>query len=206
MVEPPKKAKKKLRIQNEVNVRAAPRVGAIGKMLRSRWLLLTILASAVLSRPIAAAEKPDVRAKFMAPARVGAASKATLVVEMAIGARWHVNSHTPSEPYLIPTAVALTASRGTLSAVRYPKDVERRFEFADKPLRVYEGMVRFEVELELPAGSGDVRVAGYLSYQACNERQCFAPAKIPLEVTIAASAGTLSFAGDGTPIEVGILR
>lgn len=175
-------------------------------MLRARWLLLAILASVPLPRPLAAVEKPDVRAKLTAPARVGAASKATLVVEMAIGAHWHVNSHTPSEPYLIPTAVALTASRGTLSAVRYPKDVERRFEFADKPLRVYEGTVRFEAELELPAGPGDVRVAGDLSYQACNERQCFAPAKIPLEATIVASAGAPSSAGDGTPIEVGIMR
>jgi hypothetical protein len=167
-----------------------------------------LAASVFLPSLLPAAEKPDVRAKVIAPARVGAASKATLVVEMATGAHWHVNSHTPSEPYLIPTSVALTASRGTLSAVRYPKDVERRFEFADKPLRVYEGTVRFEADLELPAGAaGDVRVAGDLSYQACNERQCFAPAKIPLEATMVVSPGATSSRGDGAiPIEGRIQR
>ena len=172
-------------------------------MLQSRWLLLAIPVSAVLSRPLAVAEKPDVRAKLIAPAHIGAASKATLVVEMAIGAHWHVNSHTPTEPYLIPTVVALTASRGKVSEVRYPKDVERRLEFADKPLRVYEGTVRFEADLELPAGAaGDVRFAGELSYQACNERQCFSPAKIPLAATMVVTSGATSSRGDeAIPVE-----
>ena len=117
--------------------------------------MLFLAAVAFLPSNLRAVEKPDVRARLIAPARVPAGSKATLVVEMAIGEHWHVNSHIPSEPYLIPMAVALTASRGALSAVRYPKDVKRSFEFADQPLRVYEGTVRFEADLEIPAGTGD---------------------------------------------------
>jgi DsbC/DsbD-like thiol-disulfide interchange protein len=160
--------------------------------------VLFLAAVAFLPSNLRAAEKPDVRARLIAPARVGAGTKATLVVEMAIGEHWHVNSHIPSEPYLIPTVVALTASRGNLSAVRYPKDVERRFEFADQPLRVYEGTVRFEADLEVPAGSGDASIAGDLSYQACNERQCFAPAKIRLDATIVTSSAFASSLGDTT--------
>jgi DsbC/DsbD-like thiol-disulfide interchange protein len=126
-------------------------------------------------------------------------SKVQLAVDLTIGAGWHVNSHTPSEPYLIPTNVTLMASRGDLSAVRYPKDVERRFEFSDKPLRVYEGTVRFEADLDAPAGvstGDDLRVTGEISYQACNARQCFAPAKIPLEATVAVRASASSSGGD----------
>jgi hypothetical protein len=149
--------------------------------------VLFLAAVAFLPSNLRAAEKPDVRARLIAPARVGAGSKATLVVEMSIGEHWHVNSHMTSEPYLIPTALAVSASRGTLSAVRYPKDVQRSFEFADQPLRVYEGTVRFEADLEIPAGTGDALIAGNLSYQACNERQCFAPAKIRLDATIGVS-------------------
>jgi hypothetical protein len=155
-----------------------------------RFLLLSTAAAAfsLLSLP---AESPDVRAKILAPARLAAGSTATLAVEMTLGPSWHVNSHTPSEKYLIPTEVSLTTSPGTLSAVRYPKDLEKRFAFSDKPLRVYAGTVRFEADLTLPdAASGDASILGKLSYQACNERQCFAPAKIPLEASV-----TISTAG-----------
>ena len=187
-----------------MNIRTATPVETGGKRLRARWLLPAILLSVPLPRALSAAEKPDVRAKLIAPASAGAGSKVTLTVEMTIGEHWHVNSHAPSEPYLIPTALALTASRGDLSAVRYPKDVERRFEFADKPLRVYEKRVRFEADLQIPAGAaGEIRVTGDLSYQACNERQCFAPAKIPLEATMAGTREARSSWGDRTSPEGG---
>ncbi len=131
-----------------------------------------------------AAGGPDIRAKLAAPPAVAAGAKTTIAVEMTIGPGWHVNSHTPSEPYLIPTAASLKASAGSLSSVRYAKDEEKRFAFSDKPLRVYTGTVRFETDLEVPAGTtGDVSVEGNLSYQACNDQQCFPPAKIPLKAT-----------------------
>ena len=155
-----------------------------------RASLLALYGAASLAfAPSLLAQKPDVRAKITAPSRLAAGSKGTLTVEMTIGPDWHVNSHTPSETFLIPTELALAASVGTLSPVRYPKDVQKRFAFSDKPLRVYAGTVRFETDLELPPGaSGNVKVAGDLSYQACNDRQCYAPAKIPLDASLAISA------------------
>ena len=144
-------------------------------------VLILLLAFAGIAR---AAGGPDIRAKLAAPPEIKAGAKTTIAVEMTIGPGWHVNSHTPSEPYLIPTAASLTASAGSLSPVRYAKDEEKRFAFSDKPLRVYTGTVRFETDLEVPAGaSGDVSVEGNLSYQACNDQQCFPPAKIPLKAT-----------------------
>lgn len=157
--------------------------------LWSRPSLLAFLAasSLVVALPLSA-QTPDVKAKLIAPG-LAAGSKGTVTVEMTMGTGWHVNSHTPSESYLIPTSLALTASAGTFSAVRYPKQVEKRFPFADQPLRVYEGTVRFETDLELPkTATGKVFLAGTLSYQACNEKQCFPPAKISLEASPAVSA------------------
>jgi cytochrome c biogenesis DsbD-like protein len=151
-------------------------------------LLARLLAIAVVvltSRVALTSEKPDVRAAILAPASAAAGSRATVIVEMTVGTDWHVNSHTPSEKYLIPANVSLAASDGDLSPVRYPNDVERRFPFSDKPLRVYEGTVRFETDLQLaPGATSEVSVKGSLSYQACNEQQCFAPAKIPLETRV----------------------
>ncbi len=137
------------------------------------------------------AQKPDVRARIVAPSSLAAGSKATLTIELTLGPTWHVNSHTPSETFLVPTDLDLTTSAGTLSPVHYPAHVERRFSFSEKPLRVYEGTVRFETDLALPAAArGQASIAGALSYQACNDQQCFPPAKIPLEASIAITSAS----------------
>jgi hypothetical protein len=158
--------------------------------MRRSWLFLGwLLAVSMGSVPARATDKPDVRAKVIVPEHAAAGSKVPVVVEMGIAPGFHVNSHTPSDKFLIPTNVAVSATAGSLSAFRYPRDVEKRFSFSDKPLRVYEGTVRFEADLELPAHTkGEVRLQGGLTYQACNDVQCFAPAKIPLEALLTASA------------------
>ena len=156
-------------------------------------LMGTIAALALVTAFPLAAEKPDVRARVIVPASLPAGARAPLSVELTLGPGWHVNSHTPSETFLIPTDLALTTSAGTLSPVRYPAQVERRFSFSEKPLRVYEGTVRFETDLELPAAAaGNVAIAGSLSYQACNDQQCYAPSKIPLNATIVIASPTSS--------------
>lgn len=154
----------------------------------SFWRPLLLCALLAVSLPLSSArglEKPDVRAKLIAPARLAAGSRQTVVVEMTIGAGWHVNSHTPSDKFLIPTDAEMAATGGTLSPVRYPKGVEKRFSFSETPVEVYEGTVRFEADLDLPSGaSGEASVRGILTYQACNDQQCYAPAKVPLEATV----------------------
>jgi hypothetical protein len=143
------------------------------------------LATAARSVP---AEKPDVRARLLVPASASAGTRVTVTVELTLGPNWHVNSHTPSEPFLVPTDVSLSTTSGDVSEVRYPQHVERSFPFSDKPLRVYEGTVRFDADLSLPdSAAGSARVSGVVSYQACNDRQCFAPAKLPLEASMTIS-------------------
>jgi DsbC/DsbD-like thiol-disulfide interchange protein len=158
-----------------------------------KWSAGFLSAPAALSLVMAGAQgagRPDVRGTLAVPAQVAPGAKASVVVEMTIAPGWHVNSHTPSDQFLIPTEVTLEASAGSLSGFRYPRDVSKRFSFSDKPLKVYEGTVRFEADLDLPAtAAGEVLVHGNLSYQACNDLQCFPPAKIPLEARAAVSGG-----------------
>lgn len=154
---------------------------------RLAFRALLALASALVF-PSLLAESPDVRGRLVVPARAAAGSKVPVAVELTIGAGWHVNSHSPSEEFLIPTDVALKSTGGKLSPVRYPKQLEKRFGFYEKPLRVYAGTVRFETELEIPASAtGEVSVSGALSYQACNDQQCFPPAEIPLAASLSVS-------------------
>jgi len=140
--------------------------------------------------PLLRADKPDVRARLLVPSKAPPGSHRTVVVELTIGSGWHVNSHTPAEKFLIPTDVTLTATSGQLSPVRYPADVQIRPSFADKPMRVYEGTVRFDADLELPGEIGDaIAIRGVVAYQACNDHQCFPPAKIPIEGSITIESG-----------------
>jgi DsbC/DsbD-like thiol-disulfide interchange protein len=135
------------------------------------------------------AEKPDVRARLVLPESAPAGSRVPIAVEMSLGAGWHVNSHTPAEKFLIPTDVHMAATAGALAPIRYPPHVERRFDFAETAMLVYEGTVRFETELTLPADPGErVSITGSISFQACNDRQCFPPARIPLDASIAVAA------------------
>ena len=135
--------------------------------------------------PSLQAQKPDVKARVASPSSAAPGAKTTVVVEMTLGPKWHVNSNKPAEDFLIPTELTLKASAGKLSSVRYPKHVERKFAFSDKPLRVYEGTVRFEADLELPAGAkGTVSLTGTLGYQACNEEQCFMPEQALVEAKL----------------------
>lgn len=153
-----------------------------------RLVATLMLTGCVLAPGPLRAEKPDVRASLVAPRSLPAGGRATLAVEMTLGPGWHVNSHTPAETFLIPTDVSLAATAGSLSTVRYPRQSERRFAFSEKPMMVYEGTVRFETDLSLPAQADrTVSISGTLSYQACNDQQCFPPAKIPLEATIVVS-------------------
>jgi len=146
---------------------------------------LALLAS--FAAPLRA-ETPDVRARLIAPENAVPGSSVPVAFEMTVGPGWHVNSHTPAEKFLIPTNIDVSATAGKFSPVRYPPHVERRFEFADGVLRVYEGTVRFETELALPADAGgQVTLAGTVRFQACNERQCFPPSKIPVEAKLTAT-------------------
>ena len=138
---------------------------------------------ALLSGPLLA-ERPDVTVRVGDP-RSGPGGHATVVIEMTLGERWHVNSHTPSEEFLVPTEVTLTTPAGEKLAVTYPKGELRRFSFSDTPISVYAGKVLFEADLALPPGGRRrLPLTGEVSYQACTDEQCFPPARIPLSVTV----------------------
>ncbi len=154
---------------------------------RTRLMTLVLAAAATLAASLSleAQPKPDVKARLVLPASAAPGTKTTVVVEMTLGPKWHVNAHKPSEDFLIPTDVTLKASEGKLSPIRYPKDVAKKFAFSEKPLKVYEGTVRFEADLELPStAKGVISLTGTLGYQACTDEQCFMPEKAPLEAKL----------------------
>ena len=116
-------------------------------------------------------------------AHPGSSVQAAVIV--AIAEQWHVNSHTPSEDYLIGTTLELQPLEGVIvTDLQYPKGQDLKFAFSEKPLNVYEGSVPIFLTLRLSdkfATKNDT-LRGTLTVQACNDQVCLAPSKIPVVI------------------------
>jgi len=111
-----------------------------------------------------------------------------LVVWAEIEPGWHINAHTPTEPFLIPTAATLTLPPGVTSdPPTYPKPNRKAFAFAQgKELLVYEGRVGIAAGFTVPAdfSNSRVRIEAVLRYQACNDATCLPPTTATAELIV----------------------
>jgi len=149
-----------------------------------------LLAALLLVPPAfsLAAETPDVRARITAPGRLAPGRSEVLTLELVVGPGWHIQSHSPSKSELISTEVVVTTTSGSIEGLRYPDGTEETFSFADRPLRVYEGVVRFPFALTLsPEAAGKAAVTAVVTYQACDDRQCFPPGRIAARTELVVS-------------------
>lgn len=108
-----------------------------------------------------------------------------------INEAYHMNSHKPTDAYLIPTTLTPKPPEGiTLVDSIYPPGHDKKFSFSDKPLNVYAGTVTLKLKLTATASAalGDVKIPITLRYQACNSSACLPPVKIPLEATVKIAA------------------
>lgn len=106
-------------------------------------------------------------------------------VRATINDEWHINSHNPSEEFLIPTVVKFDSIDGLeFGDVQYPEGELKTFAFSETPLSVYEGEVVFRAAVRaadaLPPG--ELKLSGVFSYQACNDVSCLAPTGKPFEI------------------------
>ena len=76
--------------------------------------------------------------------------------------------------FLLRTGLVATTLKivGADAEVIYPDGEERRFEFADQPIRVYEGELRISVKF---TSSPSNPLTGRLTYQACTDTACLPP-------------------------------
>ena len=98
--------------------------------MRRRALLL--FAALATLAAVAAAEAPDPKTLLKVTARLqpNASVQGTLAVRCELANGWHVNSHAPSEDYLIPTAARLAPADGvSFGEARYPDGVLRKLYY-----------------------------------------------------------------------------
>ncbi len=117
---------------------------------------------------------------------VPAGGSAEIAVHAEVTPGWHVNSHQPSLPTLIPTELALEGPPGIeLTEVRYPQPTYKRFGFAGQELAVYEDEFTLQATITASAetaGSGELALA--LAYQACDDEVCLPPASCEVVLVV----------------------
>lgn len=157
---------------------------------------LTTLAQQSSPAPANAASVVKTEAYVSAePVARGKEFQAAVVVKIAEG--YHMNSHKPSDAYLIPTTLTPQPPAGIkLVDTVYPPGHNKTFPFSpDKPLNVYSGSVTLRLHLTAGADAplGPTTIPVTLRYQACNNSACLPPVKVPVRVKLeVAAAGTKS--------------
>ena len=151
------------------------------KTLLSAFLTFGFIAAAGI---FSAAGAQSVTGSLGAVKRGGAA-KGTVV--MTIPGGLHVNSNRPNSQYAIPTSVKISGQNVKLSAVSYPRGQNRKFQFSESTINVYEGRAVFNFNVTVPANfrGNTVKVRAVVRYQACTEEVCYPPKT--QEVTLTAN-------------------
>ncbi len=147
------------------------------------------LAMALLLLPVAATAQPgriqiDVEALVESDG-VHAGTSPRAVVQVRLQPGFHVNSNEPLEPYLIPTSLEFAPLPGVkVNGLSYPEPIHLITGGSETPLAVFEEEFAIGVAMELdPAlASGEHVLLGQLNYQACDDKVCYRPNKLTVQV------------------------
>lgn len=113
----------------------------------------------------------------------GGSVKGSIVMNIPNGL--HVNSSRPNSEYAIPTVVNLSAAGVKVGTVMYPRGTNRKFEFSDDTLNVYENRVVFNFNVAVPANykGNTLKVRAVVRYQACTDQVCYPPKNKEITLT-----------------------
>jgi hypothetical protein len=149
------------------------------KVLPIAGLLTAAALMAQMAPVVKIAPQPTVKAKR--------GTSATVTLKVNLPAGFHMNSNTPTDPNLIPLTLKWTGGPLAGPAITYPKPEMETYTFtAGKKISVVTGAFDVTTRFQVPAAaaSGPAAQTGTLRYQACNDRMCFPPKTIPVNVTV----------------------
>jgi hypothetical protein len=160
--------------------------------LRIALLVLGLAATAIAQdlETLSKTKTPVQRVTAMAPPivaiRPGGKASAELAFQVKPG--FHINSNKPGSELLLPTVVTLSPPTNIgVGGLEYPAGKEQSFPFApDEKLNVYTGdfsvIARVAAAKNMPPGR--FRIHGFLTYQACDDRACYPPTKLPISFDV----------------------
>jgi hypothetical protein len=105
----------------------------------------------------------------------GGTSRATVYLSMPAGL--HVNSNRPNSEYAIPTTIRASGNGVKIGRVSYPRGHNRKFDFSQDRINVYDGRAAFGFDVTVPSTykGKTVRVNVAVKYQACTNEVCYQP-------------------------------
>ncbi len=135
-------------------------------------------------RRAAAAKNEAVQYLYPEQVSLPAGKPSTVALHFRIASGLHINSHTPSDEFLIPTSFSIPEGGGVkLAGASYPAGTAMTLPADPKTkLNVYTG--EFVIQARLVAAAGDHLLQGKLRYQACDQAQCMPPKTIPVAMDV----------------------
>jgi hypothetical protein len=157
-------------------------------MRRARALPLAALLLAGFGLAQGFGDKPPVVMAPVGNVQVKAGATKGVNLDFRIGSEFHINSHTPKSPLLIPTVLTLMAPADVkIAYVKYPAGQDMSFPFSpDEKLSVYSGDFSIDAVVKAPANvpPGTYPVGGSLRFQACDHSACYPPRSIPVQFQV----------------------
>ncbi len=130
------------------------------------------------------AKNDAVQYLFPEQVSVTAGKSSPVALHFRIAQGMHINSHTPSDEYLIPTVFSIPDREGVkLDAASYPSGAAITLPSDPKTkLSVYSG--EFIIQAKIVSPAGNHLMQGKLRYQACNDTQCLPPKTITVPIDV----------------------
>jgi DsbC/DsbD-like thiol-disulfide interchange protein len=154
--------------------------------LPASWLLAVTMFAAGPSPAAQSRPKPEIT-PIAEPARVRPGKSARLVLKVALPEQIHIQSNKPRDEALFPTALVVTPPAGvTVASTSYPPAVDFKQEGQDAPLAVFEKTftVTATIAVDASVKPGELTIPGRFDYQACDDKVCYRPIKMPVSWTI----------------------
>jgi len=126
--------------------------------------------------------------EFLYPEKVNIPARRSAQIDLhfRVADGLHINSHAPTDKFLIPSRLAVVEVQGlNVTKIDFPPGTEYAPQFSPREkLSVYTG--EFILHAHLTAQPGEHLLEGALRYQACDANSCMPPHTIPVSVTVVA--------------------
>ncbi len=149
--------------------------------------VLLIAAMAMGQHAQTARKQPSVQAAPVTPAKVAPGKSARVQLAYRVDAGYHVNSNKPHSDLLLATLLRLQPPPKLAVTLAYPPGDDMEFEFLPgEKLNVYTGDFAVTATVAAAPGlkPGTYRVPGTMRFQACDNRQCYAPKDMPVSFEV----------------------
>jgi|WetSurMetagenome_2_1015567.scaffolds.fasta_scaffold07861_4 thioredoxin:protein disulfide reductase len=117
-----------------------------------------------------------------------------VAIKIAIKDKYHINSYRVDDPTLIKTELSSDSPDFKLIKTIFPPDSLYKFEFSESKIRVYKGSFiigcSFTISKEIK--DGEYKIPLKFRYQACDDKACYEPKNVDVELNIKISGSNFS--------------